>query len=88
MANSLESSFRRDSSNEFFLDRIVFFVISKIRHLRLGNFPRDQFSHRRLDSVEQRFLPSFEEAEEVIGSIGNSRTATLRGAEMFFGPLS
>jgi hypothetical protein len=27
-------------------------------------------------SEESRFLPSFEEAEEVIGSNGNSRTAT------------
>ena len=88
MAKSLESSFRLYPSNQFFLDCIVFFVIAKILHLRLGNIPRDQLSHRRLDSVEQRFLASFEEPEEVIGSIGNSRTATPRAAEMFIWPLS
>jgi len=41
MAKSLESSFRLYPSNQFFLDRIVFFVIAKILHLRLGNIPRD-----------------------------------------------
>ncbi len=68
MANSLESSFRLDSGNEIFLDRIIFFVIAQILHLRLGKIPSDQFSHRRLDPVEQRFLPSLEESSAASGT--------------------
>src|SRR5208337_3878366 len=61
MANSLESSFRLDSSNEVFLDRIVFFVIAKILHLRLGNIPRDQSASGHERMVNGRAAASGEE---------------------------
>jgi len=68
MASSLERFFRLGSSGRFLIDRIVFFVIAQIRHLRLDEVASDLFSHRRLDPVEQRFLPSLEEGEEIIST--------------------